>query len=358
MGKDIAVCPIATRRGSCTECYDTGFPAHVPHFPPTYPMADASSDRRGCPEFHQVSWDERLAAHVAEQAAGWLAEDLGCECDWTSVGLIPAGSRSRLDVVVRRAGTVAGLPAACVVADVVAGVVDAALVFEPLVSDGTAVAAGAVVARLAGPTRAVLAAERVILNLLGRLSGVATATRSLVDAVAGTGCRVYDTRKTVPGWRLLDKYAVRAGGGWNHRLGLYDAILVKDNHLAALAAEGLMPAAAVRRARQFVAGTFPPPRASSMVVEIEIDSPDDLPAVLDATPDVVLLDNMSPETLRTCVATRDRLAPRVVLEASGGIRPDTVAAIAAAGVDRVSTGWPTHHAPWLDVALDWHGTGR
>jgi nicotinate-nucleotide pyrophosphorylase (carboxylating) len=312
-------------------------------------MPDASTDRRPCPEFQQSSWDERLAGHVAEQAVAWLTEDLGCECDWTSVGLIPADSRSRLDVVVRRSGTVAGLPAAAVVA----GVADAALEFEPVVADGAVVAAGDVVARLAGPTRAVLAAERVILNLLGRLSGVATATRSLVDAVAGTRCRVYDTRKTVPGWRLLDKYAVRAGGGWNHRLGLYDAILVKDNHLAALAAEGLTPAAAVRRAREFVVGTFPPARGSSMVIEIELDEPDDLPAVLEADPDVVLLDNMSPTVLRGCVATRDRLAPQVILEASGGIRPDTVAAIAATGVDRVSTGWPTHHAPWLDVALDW-----
>jgi len=317
--------------------------------PPGSPMPDASTDRRPCPEFQQSSWDERLAGHVAEQAVAWLTEDLGCECDWTSVGLIPADSRSRLDVVVRRSGTVAGLPAAAVVA----GVADAALEFEPVVADGAVVAAGDVVARLAGPTRAVLAAERVILNLLGRLSGVATATRSLVDAVAGTRCRVYDTRKTVPGWRLLDKYAVRAGGGWNHRLGLYDAILVKDNHLAALAAEGLTPAAAVRRAREFVVGTFPPARGSSMVIEIELDEPDDLPAVLEADPDVVLLDNMAPAVLRGCVATRDRLAPQVILEASGGIRPDTVAAIAATGVDRVSTGWPTHHAPWLDVALDW-----
>jgi len=312
-------------------------------------MAHVSTDRRPCPEFHQASWDERLAAHVEEQAVAWLAEDLDCECDWTSVGLIPATSRSRLDVVVRRAGTIAGLPAAAVVA----GVADADLEFEPVVADGTVVAGGHVVARLAGPTRGVLAAERVILNLLGRLSGVATATRSLVDAVAGTRCRVYDTRKTVPGWRLLDKYAVRAGGGWNHRLGLCDAILVKDNHLAALAAEGLSPADAVRRAREFVAGTFPPDRGSSMVIEIELDEPDDLPAVLAADPDVVLLDNMSPAVLRGCVATRDRLAPQVVLEASGGIRPDTVGAIAATGVDRVSTGWPTHHAPWLDIALDW-----
>jgi nicotinate-nucleotide pyrophosphorylase (carboxylating) len=307
------------------------------------------SPARRCPEFHQSSWDDHLRAEVARLAPGWFAEDLGHECDWTSVGLVPAAARSRLDVVVRRAGVIAGLPAAAVAA----GVADPALEFAPLVADGSRVNAGQTVATLAGPTRSVLAAERVVLNLLGRLSGVATATRALVDAVAGTSCRVYDTRKTVPGWRLLDKYATRAGGGWNHRLGLFDAILIKDNHLAALAAAGLSPADAVRRARAFVAATFPPTRAEAMVVEVEIDSPAALADVLVSGPDIVLLDNMEPAALRHCVELRTNEAPQVVLEASGGIRPDTVAAIAATGVDRVSTGWPTHHAPWLDVALDW-----
>ena len=212
---------------------------------------------------------------------------------------------------------------------------------------------GTRVALLSGATRSVLAAERVLLNLVGRMSGVATATRRLVDAVAGTPCRVYDTRKTVPGWRLLDKYAVRMGGGWNHRMGLYDAILIKDNHRAALAAEGVSPADAVRRAREFVAATFPPSRAEAMVVEIEIDAVDDLPDVLAAGPDVVLLDNMTPSELAACVAMRNAVRSTAVLEASGGIRPETVAEIARTGVDRVSTGWPTHDAPWLDVALDW-----
>ena len=174
-----------------------------------------------------------------------------------------------------------------------------------------------------------------------------------MDAVAGTPCRVYDTRKTVPGWRLLDKYAVRMGGGWNHRLGLYEAILIKDNHLGALAAAGIAPAAAVRRARSFVERTFPPTRSAEMVVEIEIDAFGQLEPVLAAGPDIVLLDNMAIEQLALCVGLRDAVAPHVVLEASGGIRPETVAAIAATGVDRVSTGWPTHDAPWLDVALDW-----
>jgi nicotinate-nucleotide pyrophosphorylase (carboxylating) len=306
-------------------------------------------DASAGPGYRQVRWDDHLARHVATLATGWLAEDLGHECDWTSVSLIEAAARSELAVVSRRAGVIAGLPAAAIVA----AATDRGLAFAPRVADGTTVAAGDTVATLAGPTRSVLAAERTVLNLLGRLSGIATATRRLVDAVAGTPCRVYDTRKTVPGWRLLDKYATRAGGGWNHRLGLYDAILIKDNHLAALAAAGIEPAAAVRRARAFLRQTFPPSRAEAMVVEIELDSPAQLEPVLAAGPDIVLLDNMPPADLAGCVAVRDRVAPQVVLEASGGIRPETVAAIARAGVDRVSTGWPAHDAPWLDVALDW-----
>jgi nicotinate-nucleotide pyrophosphorylase (carboxylating) len=312
-------------------------------------MTPSDTTGRACPDFRQSAWDEHLSAHVAAAAADWFAEDLGHECDWTTVSLVAAGASSELRVVARKPGVIAGLPAAAIVA----GVADPELRFTPQLEDGTAVPAGGHVATLAGPTRSVLTAERTLLNLLGRLSGVATATRRLVDAVAGTGCRVYDTRKTVPGWRLLDKYAVRMGGGWNHRTGLYDAILIKDNHLAAIAVDSLTPADAVRRARAFVEKTFPPLRAAAMVVEVEIDDVAQLEPVLAAGPNVVLLDNMRPEQLAACVATRNRRAARVVLEASGGIRLDTAAAIAATGVDRMSTGWPTHDAPWLDVALDW-----
>ena len=300
-------------------------------------------------EYRQTQWDEQLASHVAARAVEWFAEDLGHECDWTSVGLIGRTARSELAVVARRDGVIAGLAAA----GIVAGVADPGLEWRPLAAEAAAVRAGDRVALLSGSTRSVLAAERVLLNMLGRMSGVATATRRLVEAVAGTNCRVYDTRKTVPGWRLLDKYAVRMGGGWNHRLGLYDAILIKDNHLAALAAEGIAPAAAVRRAREFITRTFPPARSEAMVVEIELDAATALAAVLEAGPDVVLLDNMRPPALAECVAIRNAVRPEVVLEASGGIRLDTVAEIARTGVDRVSTGWPTHDAPWLDVALDW-----
>jgi len=321
----------------------------MPSPPLPVPSAAPRDDSAPHPDFHQSTWDGHLADHVAARAADWFAEDLGNECDWTSVGLIDAAARSELAVVARARGVIAGLPAAAVVAGVAGG----GLEFVPLVPEGSVVEAGTRIAVLSGPTRGILAAERVLLNVLGRMAGVATATRRLVDAVAGTPCRVYDTRKTVPGWRLLDKYAVRMGGGWNHRMGLFDAILIKDNHVAALAAAGVTPAAAVRRARSFVAATFPQPRAARTVVEIEIDCIAQLEPVLAAAPDVVLLDNMAGPELAACVAVRDRLAPTVVLEASGGIRPDTAGEIARTGVDRVSTGWPTHHAPWLDVALDW-----
>ncbi len=304
---------------------------------------------RSTSEFHQVTWDAAMAAHVEAVARQWLAEDLGAECDWTSVGLIAAGHCGTAEVRGRSAGVVAGIE----VARIVAAAVDESLEWMPAARDGESIEAGASVARLSGPVRSMLAAERTILNVMGRLSGIASAVRRLVDAVAGTGCRVYDTRKTVPGWRLLDKYAVRCGGGWNHRMGLFDAILIKDNHLAAAAEEGLTPADAVRRAREFVGRTFPAERAAATVVEIEVDSLTQLELVLPAGPDIVLLDNMGLDALRQAVAIRDAAGSPVVLEASGGIRPDTVAAIAGTGVDRVSTGWPCHHAPWLDLGLDW-----
>ena len=170
---------------------------------PKSPLSD-----RAPREFRQVAWDDALAAHVRNATSRWLAEDLGAECDWTSIGLIAAGSRGAADVVPRAAGVVAGLEAArCV-----AAAVDASLDWSPLIADGERVEAGRPVARLTGPVRSMLTAERTILNLMGRMSGVATAVRRLVDAVDGTSCRVYDTRKTVPDWRLLDKYAVRCGG--------------------------------------------------------------------------------------------------------------------------------------------------
>jgi nicotinate-nucleotide pyrophosphorylase (carboxylating) len=214
------------------------------------------------------------------------------------------------------------------------------------------------VARVEGSVRGILAAERLLLNLLTRLSGIATLTRRYVDAVAGTQARIYDTRKTTPGWRRLEKYAVRTGGGRNHRSGLYDAILIKDNHLAfgrqkTSGAAGFSPAEAVDRARRWIARHAPVPVRSRMIVEVEVDSLAQLDEVLPAGPDLVLLDNMDPKQLREAVARRNAIAPQIELEASGGITLDTVGPVAQSGVDRISVGALTHSPEALDYGLDW-----
>ena len=190
---------------------------------------------------------------------------------------------------------------------------------------------------MTGPARALLAAERLALNLLGRLSGVATATRALVDRCEGTTARIVDTRKTTPLLRALEKQAVVAGGGGNHRMGLYDAVLIKDNHVRAAGS----PAEAVRRARAHV--------GARIHVEVEIEDIEDLEAVIDAGADIVMLDNMEPDQMRRAV---ERAAGRCLLEASGGITLERVREVAETGVDLVSVGWITHSAPALDVALD------
>ena len=196
-----------------------------------------------------------------------------------------------------------------------------------------------------------------LLNMLGRLSGVATLTRRYVDAVAGTGARIFDTRKTTPGWRRLEKLAVRAGGGWNHRLGLFDGVLIKDNHLALGAAGNdgacFTPGEAVARARRFVEGMSADQSTGGMMIEVEVDSLAQLDEVLPLSPDVVLLDNMTVDLLRLAVARRNAAKPAVQLEASGGVTLENVREIAGSGVDRISVGALTHSASWLDVALDW-----
>jgi nicotinate-nucleotide pyrophosphorylase (carboxylating) len=231
-------------------------------------------------------------------------------------------------------------------------------------ADGDDIAAGTAVATITGSARDLLVCERPMLNLLGHLSGIATRTREFVRLVDGTAARIYDTRKTTPGWRRLEKYAVHCGGGMNHRTGLYDAVLIKDNHLALFADENiaddqLTPADAVLRAKAFLQETASqrepaePSDHSHLIVEIEIDNLDPLDAVLAAGPDIVLLDNMRPEKLREAVTRRNQLAPTIQLEASGGVNLSTVRAIAETGVDRISVGEITHSAPALDVALDW-----
>lgn len=266
-----------------------------------------------------------------------LAEDLGEAGDVTSRATIPASLPGRAAVVVRAAGVIAGLDAS----RRVFARVDPTLAFTTHVVDGTAVAAGAVVAEVAGSMRSILTAERTALNFLQRLSGIATRTRRFVDAVAGLPVKLLDTRKTTPGWRLLEKYAVRMGGGTNHRVGLFDLVLVKDNHLAANDGRVAETIAAARAA------------SPSLHLEVEVDSASQLDAALATRPDFVLLDNMNLDDLRRAVSKRNAMAPGVLLEASGGVTLQTVRAIAETGVDRISVGGLTHSAPALDMALDW-----
>jgi nicotinate-nucleotide pyrophosphorylase (carboxylating) len=223
--------------------------------------------------------------------------------------------------------------------------------WRPLASDGQTVAAGARLAELDGPVRTLLTAERLLLNLIGRLSGIATMTRQFVQAVQGTSACIYDTRKTTPGWRRLEKYAVRCGGGRNHRTGLFDAVLIKDNHLALMK---LRPGEAVRRARDFLHAVLrDPAQAEAMIIEVEVDTLEQLDDALPAAPDIILLDNMSPSQLHAAVVRRDAVAPNIQLEASGGVNLRSVRAIAETGIDRISVGALTHSAAALDVALDW-----
>ncbi len=262
-----------------------------------------------------------------------LAEDLGRAGDLTSEAVVPRGTRARGRLVARAAGRTCGLD----VALAAFRELDAAVEAEIAAPDGTDVEAGATLVTLDGDARALLAAERTALNLLGRLSGIATATRDLVRAIAPHPARIACTRKTTPGLRSLEKYAVRVGGGTNHRFGLDDAVLIKNNHLALVGSLR----EAVRRARQSV--------GHLVAIEVEVDDLGALEEALAAGADAVLLDNMDPPTLAEAVR---RARGRAVTEASGGIRPDNVAAMAATGVEVISVGWLTHSAPALDVALD------
>jgi nicotinate-nucleotide pyrophosphorylase (carboxylating) len=263
-----------------------------------------------------------------------LAEDLGRAGDITSMATIPETTKARAILVARQAGVICGLPLAVATFQKLA----ADIHVEAHVRDGAGVAAGVDVLTISGPARAVLTAERTALNFVGRLSGVASLTAEYVRRTAGTKLRVCCTRKTTPGLRALEKYAVRCGGGFNHRFGLDDAMLIKDNHIAVAGSIR----AVLERARA-CAGHL-------VKVEIEVDSLEQLREVLDVgIADAVLLDNMDATAMRQAVAM---VAGRLVIEASGGITLDNIAEVAATGVDYASSGWITHSAPNLDVALD------
>ncbi len=274
-----------------------------------------------------------LKQHYAELVARALAEDLGRGPDWTTDCILPADQAARAQLIAREEGRIAGVE----VASEAFRQLDPACVVRVGVEDGCDAPAGAVVLEVEGQARALLTAERTALNFLGRLSGVATATRAMVRAVEGTRARIVDTRKTTPGLRVLEKYAVRCGGGFNHRFGLDDAVLIKDNHRAL--AGGVRPA--VERVRARVGHTIK--------VEVEVDTLEELAVALDLGVDAVLLDNMPPAVLRQAIAM---VNGRAVTEASGGIRLETVRAVAECGVDLISAGALTHSARCLDVSLD------
>jgi nicotinate-nucleotide pyrophosphorylase (carboxylating) len=267
-----------------------------------------------------------------------LLEDLGLAGDITSAAVIPADHRSVVVMAAREPGVIAGLDAA----ELAFQLVDPAIILKRHVEDGATVAPDDIIATIEGPSRGLLTAERTALNFLGHLSGIASVTAKIAASISGTKASIACTRKTTPGLRALEKYAVRAGGGMNHRFALYDAVLIKDNHIAV--AGGVR--AAIRSAKQGV--------GHLVKIEVEVDTLAQLREVMDEGVDAVLLDNMTPEQLREAVAI---VAGRAITEASGRINPQTAAAIAASGIDLISVGWLTHSAPVLDIGLDFQSRG-
>ena len=270
---------------------------------------------------------------IEPQIRAALEEDLGRAGDITSELTIPADQKAHARLVARKQGRIAVL----IAAEIAFRLVDPSLIFDAVAPDGSAVEAGALLANVSGPARAILTAERVALNFAGHLSGVATATAALVDAVKGTKARIVCTRKTFPNLRILQKYAVRCGGGFNHRFGLDDAVLIKDNHIAA--AGGIGPA--LERVRQGL--------GHMVKIEIEVDTLAQLEQALSLGADTILLDNMTPDELRRAV---NLAKGRAVLEASGNVALETVRVIAETGVDYISSGAITHSAVNLDIGLD------
>jgi nicotinate-nucleotide pyrophosphorylase (carboxylating) len=272
---------------------------------------------------------------VKEQIRHWLAEDIGTG-DVTTMSTVPQGHMSRGIIHAKDQGIAAGLP----LARLVFGIVNEKLNFEARVSDGDRVERGTVLAVVEGSTHGILTGERLALNLLQRLSAIATKTRAYVDEAAGFPVRIADTRKTTPGHRALEKYAVRVGGGFNHRYGLYDAVMIKDNHIKA--AGGITQAVTAAKSR------IP----HTMAVEVEAETVEQAEEAARAGAWVIMFDNMSLESMKLAVVRVKAIAPHVVLEASGGIRPERVAEISATGVDVISVGGLTHSFHALDISLD------
>jgi nicotinate-nucleotide pyrophosphorylase (carboxylating) len=301
-------------------------------------MLDHQAKARG--SAFQFGPVERRCADVLIGLA--LEEDLAQVGDITSSATIPSDLWGNARFVARAPGVLAGL----MVVERLVEQFEVSPQWRPHHADGDRLEHGTLIAEISGPVRSILALERTALNFLQRLSGIATLTARFVAATQGTSAAIFDTRKTTPGWRILEKYAVRCGGGRNHRLGLHDAVLIKDNHLAALQSQGGIDpiTAAITAARAYA--------PSGSVVEVEVDSLEQLDRALVSAPDIILVDNLGADALAEAVRRRNQTAPDVELEASGGVTLDTVEALARTGVDRISVGALTHSAAALDIALD------
>ncbi len=305
-------------------------------------------------EYAQFEWSRQVEEDCRRLVRLAVAEDLDRGHDWTTLALAPENATASAHVVVRKPGVICGLEAARTTLHEMSVRAE----WHPLAKDGDELKTSDFAARVTGSARDLLTAERILLNFIGRLSGIATLTRQYVAAIAGTSARIYDTRKTTPGWRRLEKYAVHCGGGSNHRGGLYDGILIKDNHLALgrqrKRGPRYKPAEAVEIARKFLAEYFAgDPKNAALMVEVEVDTLIQLDAVLPTAPDIILLDNMNTKQLREAVFRRNLSSVKTELEASGGVNLETVRSIAETGVERISVGALTHSAVSLDVALDW-----
>lgn len=318
-------------------------------------------------DFPQLTWSPALEEAALPLIRLALQEDLGGQRDWSTWASVPDKLIAQAKMVSREPGVVCGLKLLPMIQTVMAELSEAGACGEPATDppgrwrlsavDGDRVEAGAVLARWEGSAARLLTMERTALNFLGRLSGISTQTRHFVDAVASTGTAIYDTRKTTPGWRLLEKYAVRCGGGRNHRLGLYSAIMLKDNHLAS----GLGDASSPENLRSIIAAARTKLRTAQesnqltgdLIFEVEVDSLAQLAVVLREDVDLILLDNMTLHELRQALTMRETSKKRIPLEASGGVNLANVAQIAGTGVDRISVGCLTHSVTTLDIGLDW-----
>lgn len=310
-------------------------------------------------DYQQSRWTEETETAAKTLIKIAIEEDLKDQRDWSSFCSISPTANGSADLAARSPGVVCGLKVVPLVLECFNKRTGAKVQFTPLATDGDSVSPGTVLGRLEGNAIGILTAERTLLNFMGRMSGIATLTSKYAKEIHGSGAKLYDTRKTTPGWRLLEKYSVAAGGGHNHRMGLYAAVMLKDNHLAEsteVAANGKKPtfAQVIQSSQSRLAGERGIDQRP-LIFEVEVDSLEQFRQILPLNVDIILLDNMALDDMKKAVSIRKEAGSRVQLEASGNVKLSTIAAIAATGVDRISSGSLTHSATNWDVGLDWAG---